>query len=194
MEINKLREVGRKIAHLFSLLYIAIYVIVNQNFGHVYAISTFVIILIAFLILEFFRVKLRKKIPLVYWMWREDEKDKLGAQIYTALGAIIVFAVFDFNIAVTALLMMIFGDFTAGMISMFFGKHKLIIPHKTWEGVIAQFIVNIIIGIIFIDALVVALAMAFTATAVETIPTRINDNLTIPVASGFVGWLLINLI
>ena len=104
------------------------------------------------------------------------------------LGVIIAFAVFDFEIAVVAILMMIFGDMTAAIVGLTFGKHWLKnIPKASWEGITAEFIVNLIIGIIFLPYFFVVLAMALTATFIETVLISSDDNLAVPVLAGFAG-------
>jgi phytol kinase len=63
--------------------------------------------------------------------------------------------------------------------------------NKSWEGVIAEFIVNLIIGFILLNNIILVLTMALVATLVETFFTQIDDNISIPVISGFVGQILV---
>ena len=188
-------EFKRKFIHLFSLLYIAIYYFANKYYGHQIGLLSLVFILIFFLVMEYFRVLKKKKIPIVDIFWRKGEKNKLAGYIYFITGAIIAFAVFDFNIAVAALLMTTFGDMAAAMFGISFGRHWLkSTPNTAWEGIIAEFTIDIIIGAIFLSNWWIILAMAFTATFVETFFTHVDDNLTIPVFSGFVAQILIKIL
>ena len=184
-------ELKRKFIHVFALLYIAIYYIFSIRYGHNWGIIALVAVLYFFLILEFFRLELKKKIPIFHIFWREKEKNKLGGQIYFVLGAIIVFTFFDFRIAVAVILMTIFGDIAAALFGIRFGKRWLKkTPDRAWEGIIAVFVVDLILVFFLVDGLVIVVLMALIATFVETKVRWINDNLAIPVSAGFVGQIL----
>ena len=184
-------ELKRKFIHVFALLYIAIYYIFAVSYGHNWGIVALVAVLYFFLILEFFRLESKYKIPIFHIFWREKEKDKFGGQIYFVLGAIIVFAFFDFRIAVAAILMTIFGDMAAALFGIQFGKHWLKkTPDRAWEGIIAEFVVDLIIVFFLVDGLVIGVLMALTATFIETKVRWSDDNLAIPVSAGFVGQIL----
>ena len=185
-------ELKRKAIHMLSILFIIIYLLMKQNFNHQIALLSLIFIFIFFLGMEFVRIVKKKKIPLFHIFWRETEKDKLAGYIYFVLGAIIVFAVFDLKIAIVSLLMATFGDTAAALVGIAFGKHWLKkIPNTAWEGIIAEFVVDVIIGFILLQNWIIVLAIALTATFVETVLTHADDNLAIPVISGFVGQILL---
>lgn len=141
--------------------------------------------------MEYFRIIRKKKIPIFHIFFRNREKNKLAGYIYFIIGAIIVLAVFDFRIALVALLMTTFGDMAAALFGMHFGKHWLKkIPNTAWEGIIAEFVVNLIIGFILLNNFWVIISMALVATYVETVFTHADDNLTIPFFAGFVGQIM----
>jgi phytol kinase len=184
-------EFKRKFFHLFSLLYILAYFLLAKSFNHKTAIIVFVILLIVFILAEFSRLKLKKKLPLFDLLGRENEKNKVAGYVWFLAGVTIVFAFFDFNIAVAALLMTTFGDMSAALFGIAFGKHWLKWPPQTaWEGIIAQFVVDLIIGFIFINTWWIVVAMAFVATLAETFLIKIDDNFSIPVLGGLVAHLL----
>ena len=185
-------ELKRKLFHLSSLLYIPIYYFINQFFGKQIALLSIIFIFAIFIILEFFRILRNQTIPFFHVLFRRKEKLKLAGNVYFTLGAIIAFAIFDFKIATAALLMTTFGDMAAALFGIQFGKHWLKnIPHTAWEGVIAEFIVDLIIGFLLLSNWMIILAMALTATFVETIFIHTDDNLTIPIFSGFVGQVIL---
>jgi len=110
------------------------------------------------------------------------------------VGAIICFAVFDYRIAIAAILMTTFGDLTAAIIGKRFGKHWIPgLKNRAWEGVLAEFAVDLALGYGLMklfqmpNAFIIALAMAVTATIVETVVHKLDDNLLIPIFSGFNG-------
>jgi len=49
--------------------------------------------------------------------------------------------------------------------------------------------VDVIIGWIFLPTWILVLLMAATATVVETVTNKLDDNLLIPLFSGFIGQL-----
>lgn len=184
-------ELKRKATHFFGLLYIVVYLIINKFFNHKIALLSLTFILLILIILEFSRVQLKKKIPLTFLhsLRRDSEKNKLGTEINYALGALVVFSVFDVKIAITALLVTVFGDSASALFGIIFGK-RWINKDKAWEGVIAEFVVDFIVSFLVLNNLIIAVVMSLTATSVETFFRHVDDNLTIPVFSGFVGEVL----
>jgi phytol kinase len=199
MAFNFKNEILRKLVHLTSLSFLVIYIIFEHLLSHraaLFALSVLLVILIEF---EYFRVELGKKIPVVSLIWkyvmRDHEKNRLGAHVFFLMATIICLAAFDFGIAVAAVLMTTFGDMAAALIGKKYGKHWIkCLKKKAWEGVIAELVVNIIIGAIILRAGIsgqpiwsIVIVMSVTATFVETIISKLDDNLLVPVFSGFAG-------
>jgi dolichol kinase len=188
-------ELKRKILHLTFLVPLLMYFLITKYFTKQIGLLFLLFFLLIFLAIEFLRIKQKTKLPLIHIFYRKREKNKLASHIYYLIGAIIAFSVFDFNIAFTALMMTVFGDLSASIIGVSFGKHNFKkIPSKTWEGTIAEFAVNIIIGFIFLQNPIIIFAMALTATFVETVFTHADDNMVIPLFAGFVGQILLMLL
>jgi dolichol kinase len=183
-------EIKRKLVHLSSVIYILIYYLVETYFSQRTALLTLVFILIFFSFLEFLKLRYNRQIPLFHLIYRDSERNALSGSIYLAIGVIIAFAIFDFNIAVTAILMMIVGD-TASAIMGKIGNHKIDGYRASWEGVISEFLVDIAIGFIFLNSIPIIFIMALTATFVETVLKPVDDNLAVPVVAGFAGQALI---
>ena len=184
-------ELKRKSIHLLALIFILIYWLAKKEYTQQIALLTLIFILICFLIIEFLRLNRKKKIPFLHIFLRDSEEDKLIAHIPFFLGTIIAFAVFNFTIALTVVLMAIFGDLAAAVIGVAYGKHKILENSNiSYEGTIAGFIVNFIIAYILLSNFILILAIALTATFVEAIFTHMDDNLAIPLFAGFVGQVL----
>jgi dolichol kinase len=184
-------EIKRKFIHIFSLLYIAIYLYFQTKYNHKTGLLALTVVLIFFLVLEYFRVIKRKKIPIFHIFWRESEKNRLGGQVYFITGAILAFALFDKNIAIVALLMTVFGDMAAAIFGIAFGKHWIKgLKDRAWEGVLAQFIVDLGIAMLILNDIPLSIVMALVATFVETTITKIDDNLSIPLFSGAVAQII----
>ena len=147
---------------------------------------------------------------------REKEVDHMGAEIYTLLGVIIALAVFDIRVAVAAIMMTIFGDLAACLVGTRYGRIRpAVFKGKSIEGSAVALVVNLAVGFIFLRTYVgnsiwwweamqepsalgslagfgeplwlVIVVMSLVATVDELMISEINDNLTIPVISGFAG-------
>jgi len=204
-DFDLLNEIKRKSVHIFALSYILIYYFVSKFYGHDNALFALATLLIVFLIVDFFRVERRKKILFFYQFWRPKEKGRFGGQVFFLTGVIIAFAVFSFNIALAAILMTIFGDMAAALVGKKYGKHYLAsLKDRAWEGILGEFFVDVIVGVMVffwgvwnfsdLNLWLIVLVMAVVATLVETSLDKLDDNLMIPVFSGFFGyvvWLIV---
>ncbi|MDL5502392.1 MAG: CTP--2,3-di-O-geranylgeranyl-sn-glycero-1-phosphate cytidyltransferase, partial [Candidatus Methanoperedens sp.] len=95
-------------------------------------------------------------------------------------------------IASAAILMTTFGDASAAIFGKVFGRTWIKgLKNRAYEGCAAEFIVDIIIGLLFLPNLILVLMMAGTATIVETVTNKLDDNLLIPVFTGFNGQLTV---
>lgn len=127
-------------------------------------------------------------------MLRSHELEgKLTGASYVLIGSFISVAIFPKEIAVLVLLFTAIGDTVAALYGRQFGKLK--IWNKTLEGSIAGLITCIIITLFFPEIPnVVKFSGAFAAMFIELLPINIDDNLRIPLFSGFVMYILSNLI
>ena len=195
MSFSFKKEIQRKAIHLLSLAFIAIFYFVSESYGEKLALFSLVLLLIIFLEVDYFRVELGKKLPLIHYLFRKKEKNKHGGQVFFLIGAIISFAVFDFKIALAAILMTTFGDMAATLIGKRFGK-TWITKTRALEGILAEFAVDLAVGwLVFgLNFWIVVLVMALTATIVETAISKLDDNLIIPIFAGFNGQVVIYLL
>ncbi len=211
------REIGRKLIHLLSLVYLVLYFVVSHYFSHKAALLALSGLLIVLIELEYVRIEIKAKLPILSYVWqryrRRHEGKHLGGEVFFLLGSIIVLASFDLRVAVAAILMTTFGDLVSAIGSKI---GKLRIPRRefrSFEGTFAEFIVDVIVGFYVVRTLSggtvwwltwsdisgfplwgVIIGMAFTATFVETLVTKLDDNLLIPLFSGFVGHALLVLL
>ena len=185
-------EAKRKFIHVLGLGCVLFYWLSLKIFNSSQiAMLLLLSVLLLFITIEFFRINEHKKIPVIHMLWRPREENSLGGQVYMALGMILALAIFDFPIALAVILMTIFGDMAAAIFGIAFGKHWIKkLPDTAWEGVIAEFVVDLLIGYLIIGNWIVIIPIAFMATFVETVFPHIDDNLAIPVFAGFVGQAL----
>ncbi len=180
------REVRRKGIHLLSVGFVIVFVLASGVWGKKIALLLLTALLVLLLEIDYVRVELRRKIPFVWRLWRRKEKNRFGGPVFFLIGTIISLAVFDFPIALAAILMTTFGDMAAALIGKRFGN-VYITKNRALEGVVAEFVVNFFIGAVIITNFWIALVMALTATIVESVVDKLDDNLLIPLFAGFNG-------
>ncbi|MBS3105571.1 CTP--2,3-di-O-geranylgeranyl-sn-glycero-1-phosphate cytidyltransferase [Candidatus Woesearchaeota archaeon] len=192
-------EIGRKIIHITILIVLAAYFLIQDSFiGAGYtavlakqvALLFLVALLIIFLMLEYLRLELGWKIPFFSQFIRAKEQHRMYGVIYFLSATIISLAVFDYKIALAALLMTTFGDMVAALVGKRYGS-TLIYRNKTWAGFLGEMATNLIVGFIILDSIYIILGMAVVATIVETWVDELDDNLLIPLFSGFAGQLIL---
>jgi dolichol kinase len=211
------KEVGRKTIHLLSIFFLIIYIVFASTFSHRIALFILGFLLIILIEFEYLRVEVGMKIPIISLLWkyrRVKECNKLGGEVYFLIASILCLALFDLRIAAAAILMLTFGDLAAALIGKRFGR--IWIPKlkdRAVEGVLAELIVDLIIGFLIVRSLVngsvwwlssiipsgqpiwpIIITMALTATVVETLVHKLDDNLLVPLFSGFNGQIVLLLL
>jgi len=185
------KELQRKAVHVTSIFIVIAYYFLPQNI----ILLLMTLFLILFLEIEFVRLDLRIKLPFFHKLYRQKEKDTLSGNVFFLIGAIIAISVFSREIASAAILLTTIGDASAAIFGKMFGRTWL--PwrkDKAIEGCLAEFLVDVAICYIFLDLWIIILVMAGTATIVETAVKKIDDNLLIPLFSGFNAQVLTYLI
>lgn len=187
-------EIMRKSVHMVSILIVLIY----EFFGKEEILWVLTLFLVIVLFLDYLRLEHGMKIPFFYIMYREQETDRLGGHVYFSLGAIVAISIFNKEIAYAAILMTTFGDMTGALIGKFYGKRrifrKIFKNDKSLEGSASEFVIDLLIGLAITGNPVVSFIMAFFATLTETSVNKIDDNLIIPIFSGFFGQIALILL
>jgi len=183
-------EVGRKIIHITILFVLIAYFFIQRTYSKQVALLFLVMLLIIFLILEYFRLELGWKMPFFSQLIRAKEQNRMYGVIYFLSATIICLAVFDSKIALAALLMTTFGDMIAALVGKRYGT-TLIYGNKTWAGFLAELAINLVVGFFVLESIYVIIGMALVATIVETLVDELDDNLLIPIFSGFVGQIIL---
>ncbi len=191
------KEIVRKVLHLLSVFVLASYLLISHYFNHELGLFFLLILLVIAIILEYLRVEVDRNIPIIGIFWnyikRKRERNTLGSEVYFLLGSIIALSIFDIRIAIVAILMTIFGDATAAIIGYKFGKTPIkFIKGKAWEGAIAEFGINVLVGLLIIPSMWwIVIIMALVATTVEVASSKIDDNILIPIFGGLAGHVLL---
>jgi len=193
------QEIGRKIIHITILIVLAAYFFIEESLigaGYSNAVAKQVAllflvgVLVLFLILEYFRLELGWKMLFFSQFIRSKEQHRMFGVVYFLAATIISLAVFNHKIALAALLMTTFGDMVAALAGKKYGT-TLIYRNKTWAGFLGELTTNLIVGFLILSNIYVIIGMAFVATIVETLVDELDDNLLIPLFSGFVGQIIL---
>ncbi len=125
-------------------------------------------------------------------MLRDHElSGKLTGATWVMIGAVLTIFLFPKPIAITALVFMSLGDTVAGLIGKQFGRIK--IGLKSLEGTLSGLAVCVLfVWLMPLVPLQVGVMGAVTAMAVELLPIPIDDNLSIPLSSGTIMFLISN--
>ena len=170
-----------------SLLFLIFYFIDIQL-----GLSVIGIVSLCFIALDIFRflhkrtnILLTEKTTVIF---RKGEEKKFSTMTIFLISTFITVLLFDFEIAITSLIFLVFGDMFGKIFGLAYGRHKIF--EKTLEGTLAFYGSIIIFGYILYTALDVPLLILISggvaAPLIELLPIGINDNFTVPIISGAV--------
>jgi len=188
-----LHEIGRKVIHITILIVLILFFAIKNQKGQQAALLFLVFLLVIFLILEYLRLDLHIKLPFFHKFIRSKEEFKVYGVIFFLSSSIIVLAVFDPAIALAALLMTTFGDMAAAIAGKKYGT-TMLFRNKTVVGFVTELITNLILAVIislfFSINIYIPIIMAFAATITESLVDEMDDNLVVPIITGFIGQIL----
>lgn len=148
-------------------------------------------VVLVFIIFEHIRLEHRPKLlDILNVLFRKKEMYRPSSMIPFLLSGLAVFAVFNFWIAFTAMMMLVMGDsFSAGF-GLVFGKKK-IRRRKTYVGSFAGLAANLLTGFVVMHEYPqIYIPMAVVASAVETLTDILDDNMTVPLSTAFCGYIM----
>ncbi len=203
-------EITRKLLHLFALLMPAgIYYLPEMNFSYSIPVGTLAFLLGGSIVIESLRFRIPAVQKIFFTMFghllRQEESTKTTGSTYV-IGAALLCAILFMNhrhIAFMVLSLFILGDAIAAIVGLSVGRIK--IGKKSLEGSAACFLLcmGLMYGVFpFLPGILeswggkVPLAMAIVSslsiTLFELFPLKItskfiiNDNLAVPVITGFI--------
>jgi dolichol kinase len=187
-QISYRGELFRKLTHLSGLIVPAGYYYFNISRGE--ALAILIPITLAFIIIDISRLNnfylWRLLHPIVGIMIRDHEKkgDFTGAT-YILVTICLVIGLFSKPVAVAAIAFIQVGDSAAALIGRKFGRFR--IHGKTIEGSLAFFAASVLIVLLIRELpLAVGVTGAAVAAVTEAVSFGIDDNATVPLASGLV--------
>lgn len=185
------REIQRKTIHLTTSFLPIAYYYLSVSREQILFICVF--ITIGFLIADLLRMfskaieKYFKKI--FSKLLREPEiKNQLTGATYLFIGLTLSVILFPRHIAVPAMLFLTLADPFAAIIGKIYDLKKIF--NKSLGGFIAFFTMATIVVLLFTNLRVYGILIAFLAAIVEILPLKINDNLTVPIVSGYLFMII----
>jgi len=119
-------------------------------------------------------------------LFREKEHKNFSSISVYLVAYIITLIIFPKEIAIIAVIFLIFGDTFGKFFGLAFGKHKIL--DKTLEGSLAYLGVMLICGYLLYELLeinpIVLIVGGVSAPIIELLTLDMNDNFTVPIISG----------
>ncbi|MSR37090.1 MAG: hypothetical protein EXR95_10715 [Gemmatimonadetes bacterium] len=115
------------------------------------------------------------------------ERTHVASSTWYLCGAVLVYAMYPTRIAVPSILVLALADPMASVVGRLWGRQKL------GKGTVLGSKVFLVIAFAVLSAYfgpVAAALPALIVAAVEVVPWRLDDNLTVPVACASALWLL----
>jgi len=190
-----MRHIGRKLYHLLGGLgLLSLYYLLGRE----RALWTYTLLAGAVLLVDISRLKVPAFNRFFFDHFgsflRENERERLTGTAPYILGIGLSLLFYRSDIATAAVCFLAVGDVAATTVGERYGRTK-IIGQKSLEGTLAfvaaasaaGFLLNLA-GVHLMHGLV--MAGVITAAATELLPLPLNDNLTVPLASGGVMELI----
>ncbi|MGL4982012.1 MAG: diacylglycerol/polyprenol kinase family protein [Treponemataceae bacterium] len=180
------KELFRKSIHICTL-FVPLLAQINLPL----AISLLIVVLVAYLIAEFLR--LRGKSVLLFTVVtmaaarKRDENRFVLGPVTLCLGVLCTISFFNDTAAAIGICALALGDGVASIIGKFCGRIRLpFLGGKTVEGCLACYIAVFFSTFFISKNVLISLVIAFVSMIIEMIPLKDLDNLFIPIiAAGF---------
>jgi dolichol kinase len=183
-------EIKRKIVHLATLVIPLGFALTSEETVLVFLVPFFICFLLVDLLRQFHSglASLFRK----YFfgrVLREEEGSSFMGSTYFLFSTILTILLFPKPIAIASLLILILADTAAALVGRAIGRVP--IWGKTLEGSLAFFLTSMAVVWIYpgLNRCPGTFA-ALGATLIELLPTKMNDNLTIPLMAGAIMFFL----
>lgn len=168
----------------------------------IYEILTPLIIFILFAISVMLSLfSLYYKLPIVNFFLNNFERDRDKHQLpgkgflFAAAGTLLALRLFERDIALASIIILIFADPISYLVGKYFGKTQSFLDRrKNVEGNIAGFLISSLLALFFVSpVLAIAgslIAMLFESLIIEIQRIQLDDNLIIPLTAGTTMFLI----
>lgn len=185
------RELTRKSIHLLGLVVPILYLFTSRDFA-IIGVGGLVALALGAELLKVLVPSVRAIFLRIFSPILRSQEQKGGptGATYFLIGSFLCILFFDKTLAIVCLCFLTLGDLCAALIGKQWGRIKLF-SRKSLEGSLACFVVCIAVALLMRLHPAVAITGALVATVVELLPVGVDDNITMPLASGFAMHLLI---
>ena len=183
-------ETFRKLIHISSLAIPLTYFYLIKDKSLM--VTILIILTLISLLIEYVRIKREGYIRLFFQKYLQSimRADEVNGQFTGATWMLIGFTfsviIFDFEVAVLALLFLSVGDAVAALVGSALPIGK--VWNKSILGSLSGFFFCVLFGLFINNSLPLQIIIfgAISGMLIELIPSKINDNFSIPIFSGFI--------
>ena len=191
-------QVSRRLFHMGNGFVVATaYGVMLSHQQIIYILGTFACLLYLFDQVRISYPELSKHFEgFTKYLMRAEEQLKESAMIPYVIAILLCILSMPKLIAISSIYTLAFADPLSALFGIRFGKHK-IVREKSLEGSLAFFattflaisIVFLLGGVLTWKLWVIAFIVASLSSIFEMIPIRLDDNLTIPLFTGYTLWI-----
>lgn len=196
-------QLGRRLVHAANG--VAIAAAYGLLFTHRQVVHIFGTIACVVYILDRIRIHYPELVNRAPWLrdlfFRAEEQFKESAMVPFAMAILLTLLTFPKPVALIAIYTLGIADPLSALVGIPWGRRH-IVKQKTVEGSLAFLAASLAVSAAVLYASTdappgrlfgVSFLIALCAATVEMLPLRVDDNLTIPLFVGFVGWIFCGL-
>lgn len=197
---RKSLQIARRLFHMGNG--VAIATLYWLSFSHQQMIHALGSIACIVYVLEQIRINYpelsQKLLPVTRFIIRAEEQLKESAMVPYAFAVLLTIITFPKPFALIAIYTLAISDPLSAIVGIKFGN-KRIVPHKSLEGSAAFFISTFFItlgilslysGEVTFGVVAITICVSLLSSIFEMLPLRIDDNLTIPLFTASILWVL----
>jgi dolichol kinase len=191
-------ELVRKSIHLCSLSIPVIYYFISKSLALTLLVPAFLAFFVVDLARFYHEPTRRWFLRWFRWLLRKHEVDHATKRFTGAtnilFSAIVCVLLFPKVITVSAFAILIISDITSALVGRRYGKRRFL--QKSLVGATGFFVSAVIVVLVApkVEGLTLEYGIGFFAAAVgavvESLSTKIDDNISVPLAIGLVMWAL----
>ncbi len=186
---------SRKILRILAITFPLLYFFFSKNIVFYVLVPIFLF----FIVIDIIRILMPKilKKKIIQKIFKKKEKKRISNISLFLISIFLTVLLFPKNIAIIAVLFLIFGDTAAEIFGLKFGRIKIF--NKTLEGSLASLAICFSIGILLMNllnfSLLEIIIVSFAATIIELIPLKIgkfkiDDNFSIGLFTALILYLI----
>lgn len=193
-------QIMRRLFHLFNGFAIAtLYLISFSHSQMIHFLGLFACLLYVF---EQVRVNYPEQavkfLPISRFLIRAEEQLKESAMVPYLMGVLLTIITFPKEIALVGIYTLAFADPLSAIVGINFGKHK-ISETRSAEGSFAFFLSTFLCSIAVLSGyysgttfsiILISFILGVAGTVLDLFPLKIDDNLTIPLFTSSILWIL----